>query len=97
MIWKIVKPMVDEVTLRKINILRGKEAIFQALLEKIPIENIPPEYGGQSMPLGESPEEQLLRDTMRHNQQLVKGDYSCGGRAANPPCPYCSFASARSY
>jgi hypothetical protein len=97
MIWNVVKPMVDEVTLRKITIVRGKKAIFQALLEKIPIENIPPEYGGQSMPLGESPQEHLLRDMMRHNQQLAMGDHSCGGRAANPPCPYCSFVPARSY
>ena len=28
MIWNVVKPMVDEVTLRKIRILRGKEEIF---------------------------------------------------------------------
>jgi hypothetical protein len=97
MIWNVVKPMVDEVTLRKINILRGKEAILEALLEKIPIENIPPEYGGQSVPLGESPQEYLLRDLVKHNNNLAAGDHSCGGRAANPPCPFCSFVSARSY
>merc|ERR1712232_453593 len=77
MIWNVVKPMVDEVTLKKINILRGKQQIFDALLEKIPIENIPPEYGGQSMPLGKSPEEQQLRALMRHNNGLAHGDYSC--------------------
>lgn len=97
MIWNVVKPMVDEVTLKKINILRGKNEIFEALLEKIPIENIPPEYGGQSVPLGESPEEHLLRDLMHHNNALASGDYSCGGRATNPPCPFCSFVPARSY
>ena len=28
MIWNVVKPMVDEVTLKKIRILRGKQEIF---------------------------------------------------------------------
>jgi len=57
-IWNVVKPMVDDVTKQKIKILRhGKEALTQALMEKIDIENIPPEYGGKSMPLGQSPEE----------------------------------------
>ena len=92
-----VKPMVDEVTLQKINILRGKEEIFNALLEKIPIENIPPEYGGQSMPLGHSPEEHALRELMQHNNAVAHGDFGCGGKAANPPCPHCSFRPERSY
>ncbi len=97
MIWNVVKPMVDEVTLKKINILRGKKEIFEALLEKIPIENIPPEYGGESVHLGESPEEELLHDLMHHNNALAEGDYGCGGRAADPPCRFCSFVPARSY
>lgn len=98
MIWNVVKPMVDEVTLKKINILRGnKEEVLEALLEKIDIKNIPSQYGGESMPLGESPQEHLLRDLMKHNNKLVAGDHSCGGRAADPPCPFCSFVPARSY
>lgn len=57
-IWNVVKPMVDDVTKKKIKILRyGKKAITEALMEKIDLENIPPEYGGTSMPLGQSPEE----------------------------------------
>jgi hypothetical protein len=57
-IWNVVKPMVDDVTKQKITILRyGNEGITKALQEKIDIENIPPEYGGKSMPLGQSPEE----------------------------------------
>ena len=75
MIWKVVKPMIDEVTLKKISIVRGKEAVFSALAEKIPVENIPPEYGGKSMPLGESPEENALRDLMRHNNALANGNF----------------------
>lgn len=60
-IWNVVKPMVDDVTKKKITILRyGKEAITRALAEKIDIENIPPEYGGKSCPLGQSPEERAF-------------------------------------
>lgn len=92
-----VKPMVDEVTLQKISIVRGKDAVFAALAEKIPIENIPPEYGGTSMPLGESPEEHALRDLIRHNNALANGDFSCGGKAGNPPCRFCSWGPVRSY
>ena len=67
-------------------------------MERIPIENIPPEYGGQSMPLGQSPEEDLMRRLMKHNAQLAAGDYSCGGRNGKPePCPFCSWKPARSY
>jgi len=97
MIWKIVQPWVDEVTLKKISIIRGKQEIFDALLEKISIENIPPEYGGTSVPLGESPEEYQLRDLMQHNNAVASGDLSCGGRDADPACHNCSLQLARSY
>ena len=97
MIWKVVQPMVDEVTLKKISIVRGKDAVFAALSEKIPVENIPPEYGGRSVNLGDSPEEHALRGLMAHNNALANGDFSCGGKAANPPCRFCSFAPIRSY
>lgn len=57
-IWNVVKPMVDDVTKKKITIMRyGKEAITKALEDKIDIGSIPPEYGGNSMPLGQAPEE----------------------------------------
>ena len=94
-IWKVVRPMVDEVTLQKISILRGKEEALEVLKENIPIENIPPEYGGTSMPLGESPEEIQLIAFMKHNNALAAGDRSCGGKQAG--CPYCSFVPARAY
>jgi hypothetical protein len=97
MIWNVVKPMIDEVTLKKIQILRGKEEIFQALMDKIPIQNIPPEYGGQSMPLGQAPQETLLRDLMRHNNNVAKGDHSCGGKNSTPPCRFCTWEPARGY
>jgi len=97
MIWKVIKPMVDEVTLRKISIVRGKDAVFAALAEKIPVQNIPPEYGGTSVPLGESPEEHALRDLMRHNNALANRDFRCGGKAVNPACKFCSWGPVRSY
>ncbi len=67
-IWNVVKPMVDDVTKQKITIMKyGQEAITKALMEKIDINNIPPEYGGRSMPLGQSPEEIKF---MKHFDQL---------------------------
>lgn len=70
-IWNVVKPMVDDVTKKKITIMRyGQEAITKALMEKIDIENIPPEYGGKSMPLGQSPEEIQF---MEHFAKLNNG------------------------
>jgi hypothetical protein len=97
MIWNVVKPMVDEVTLLKIRILRGKDEVFRELLEKIPIENIPREYGGKSVPLGQSPEEEFMRNLMQHNNNVANGDYSCGGRHASPPCKFCSWKPVRAY
>jgi hypothetical protein len=95
MIWNVVKPMVDDVTLQKISIVRGKHEVLEALKAKIPIENIPPEYGGKSMPLGQSPEERDMNDLMAHNNAVSNGDYACGGRAAN--CRFCSWGPVRSY
>ena len=97
MIWNVVKPMVDEVTLEKVHILRGKEEIFEALLEQIPLENIPQEYGGQSCyKLGESPEEGLLRDWMQHNNDMAQGQ-TCRYIQAGEGCRFCNFTLARNY
>ncbi|KAL3908495.1 MAG: hypothetical protein SGILL_008458 [Bacillariaceae sp.] len=95
MIWNVVKPMVDEVTLQKISIVRGKDQVYEALNAKIPAENIPPQYGGKSVPLGESPEEQAMRELMAHNNALARGDYSCGG--CQGKCRFCSWGPVRSY
>lgn len=101
-IWNVVKPLVDEDTLKKVYILRGKKEIFNALSENIEVENIPPEYGGTSMPLGEAPEEQLLWSLVRHNNALGQG-FHCQGCASRDPsgcgesCQFCSFRYARSY
>jgi CRAL/TRIO domain len=95
MIWTVVKNFVDPVTLEKISIVRGENAIKEALLKRIPIENIPPEYGGTSMPLGLSPEEQKLKAFMIHNLMVANGTSDCGGIKGN--CPFCSWVPSRSY
>lgn len=87
--------MVDEVTLKKIYILRGKKEIFNALSERIPVENIPPEYGGTSVPLGQAPEELLLWEFIRHNNAKDCGHSECAG--VEGKCQYCTFQYARSY
>lgn len=94
-IWSVVKNFVDPVTLEKISIVRGEKAIKAAMLERIPIENIPPEYGGTSMPLGLSPEEQKLKAFMIHNLMVANGTSQCQGFAGN--CPFCTWVPARSY
>ncbi|KAL7566840.1 hypothetical protein ACA910_021340 [Epithemia clementina (nom. ined.)] len=95
MIWRIVKPWIDEATLQKIFILRNKDEIRRCLQDKIPPHQLPREYGGQSpYPLGYSPEERELARLMAHNNRLAAGDYSCGGAG---PCPFCTWAPPRSY
>ena len=61
-IWNAVKGWVDDVTKQKIKIIKSGnlQSITNALLEKIELHNIPPEYGGTSMPLGQSPEEEVF-------------------------------------
>lgn len=61
-IWNVVKTMIDEVTREKVVMVRGKKAILEALQVRIPLENIPEEYGGLSE--GSAPEETLLHDLM---------------------------------
>lgn len=97
MIWNVVKGFVDEVTLEKISIVRGAGQVTKALEEKIDIENIPPEYGGKSMPLGQSPEEESLRRFMEHNNQRAINPNYCKGTNGNPPCKFCTWSYARSY
>lgn len=65
MIWNTVKQMVDEVTRQKVIIVGGnKKKILEALAEKIPMENIPEEYGGESV--GMSKEETTLFNLMAY-------------------------------
>ena len=66
-IWTVVKPLLDEVTLKKIWVLRRGEDVFAALRVRISEDMIPPEYGGGSMGLGYSPEEKMLYDQVMYN------------------------------
>lgn len=95
LIWNVVKPWVDPVTLEKIFILRGAE-VQNALLQHIAPENLPPEYGGTSMPLGQAPEERLLWELMEHNNNNNnnKSGNVCGGPSV---CRFCAWRPARSY
>lgn len=93
--YSVVKQWVDPVTLEKIKILRGKEEIRQNMELRIPLDQLPPEYGGQSAPLGQSVEEKTLRELITHNNAIAAGDYSCGGVSGG--CRFCNFVPARAY
>ncbi len=74
LIWRrVVAPLVDPATLVKVrvvdsNTLHNPYAIRDALMQTIPIENIPREYGGLSdIPIGFSPEEQMFRALIDQN------------------------------
>jgi CRAL/TRIO domain len=114
LIWRAISPMVDESTLQKIVIVRGsQEEIYASLLRHIPAENIPPEYGGTSVPLGQAPEEETLFNLVRHNNAVwaaASANPSTAaamvGVCAQPcdpathqhwSCPFCTWVPARSY
>jgi hypothetical protein len=59
LIWKVVAPMLNENTRRKINIL-GRD--YKPMLEYIDTENLPTQYGGSdTSALGSSPEEDIFK------------------------------------
>lgn len=104
LIWNVVRPIVPESTLKKIFILRGKDAILSHLAEHIPMEHIPQEYGGSSrIRLGQSPEEEQLTNLMEHNLSLANQKVPvCQGCSQHKhvdqwPCHICSWTPARSY
>ena len=95
-IWKIITPLLDPVTLTKVRVVessnRDPQAVRNALLERIPLENIPREYGGQSpIPLGCSPEEQLLQELMNHNNYHIYSFSQMGMRHQGYGCQFCSY------
>ncbi|CEG41519.1 sec14 cytosolic [Plasmopara halstedii] len=59
MIWRMVKPMIDPVTREKVHMLKGS-AILKELETLIDLENIPSDFGGESVALGDSEEEHAL-------------------------------------
>lgn len=91
----VVKQWVDSATLEKISILRGKEEIRHNMESRIPLDQLPPEYGGQSAPLGQSEQEKTLRELIMHNNEIADGNYTCGGVKGG--CRFCNFAPARAY
>lgn len=66
LIWKLVSPLLNPKTRERIHVLRGQKDISKALLEFIPPENLPVEYGGTCACEGgcttHSPEEIDLRE-----------------------------------
>ncbi|KAF1772849.1 PH domain-like [Phytophthora cactorum] len=59
MIWRMVKPMIDPVTREKVHMLKGS-AILKELETLIDLENIPSDFGGEGVALGDSDEEHAL-------------------------------------
>ncbi|RLN48539.1 hypothetical protein BBJ29_003584 [Phytophthora kernoviae] len=59
MIWRMVKPLIDPVTREKVHMLKGS-AILRELETLIDLENIPSDFGGEGVALGDSTEEHTL-------------------------------------
>lgn len=104
MIWRLIRPVVAKSTLNKIFILRGEEEIKRKLRENVPLDQIPREYGGTSpIPLGESREEKLLAELVKHNNRLAAQKQAvCSGctndlHSADWPCRFCRWTPARRY
>ena len=112
LIWKTIRPLIDTSTLERIHILRRSNShnnnhpneILQQLVKHIPIEHIPPQYGGTSAPLGQSPQERILQQFIEHrNSVLMHQNRSiCDNCDPNVdskqwPCQFCRFRPARSY
>jgi hypothetical protein len=96
-LWKMITPILDPVTIEKVRVVYSSKydnlAIRNALVERIPMENIPREYGGASkIPLGFSPQERLLRELMNHNNFHVSWDLRMGRLQHDPCCRFCNFS-----
>ena len=107
LIWKTIRPIIDPSTLERIHILRrnspNKNEVLQNLLKHIPMEHIPPQYGGSSPPLGYSPQERILQQFIDHRNSLRQQNRSicpsCDPHVDSKywPCPFCRFRPVRSY
>ncbi|KAG6975957.1 hypothetical protein JG688_00001880 [Phytophthora aleatoria] len=78
MIWRMVKPMIDPVTREKVHMLKGS-AILKELETLIDLENIPSDFGGEGVALGDSDEEHALAAHVRKYLLHVTraGDAAC--------------------
>lgn len=98
LIWSVVKPWIDPVTLDKIKILRGEEEVKRVLQERIPYDQLPRNYGGAetSPALGESQEMLYLSKWIAHNNEKAKNNNGeCPNNGGH--CPFCEWTPARSY
>ena len=78
-VWKLIKVFLDPVTLSKIHIVRGDAKIKAELLLHIDEDQLPQEYGGKSsLPLGQAPEENILRELV----EKLNTEGGAGGGAA---------------
>ncbi|ETV86433.1 hypothetical protein H257_01629 [Aphanomyces astaci] len=68
LIWRVVHTLVDPAVRKKITIVKESGDILTALSSRIPVENIPAEYGGLSV--GHSDEEVALRALADFNNNV---------------------------
>lgn len=68
--WSFIKMFLSQTVLDRVKVVRGGD-IGKVLSEHIDIENIPPVYGGLSVPLGHSPEEKMLSDVILKNNEVI--------------------------
>ncbi|RHY01341.1 hypothetical protein DYB26_011598 [Aphanomyces astaci] len=69
LIWRVVHTLVDPAVRKKITIVKESGDILTALSSRIPVENIPAEYGGLSV--GHSDEEVALRALADFNNNVA--------------------------
>jgi hypothetical protein len=97
LVFKVVRPLLDESTLKSIYVLRGQDEILENLSMYIAPDQIPADFGGAGKRLGASDEENEFRDLMTHNNAIGRGEKPCLGRYGNLPCKWCSWTLPRSY
>jgi CRAL/TRIO domain len=100
LIWNTIRPMIDASTLQRIHILRGWEEILHNLRKHIPLQHIPPIYGGTSVPLGYSPQEQILSQLIEHNTYVAStrtDRHNAHYPHDKSGCSLCEYTPVRSY
>jgi hypothetical protein len=70
MLWRVVKPMINENTQKKVRVLSAKET-FQGLCEFIEPDQIPEEYGGTLVYKNDQNEKVSVRDS-KHGSELER-------------------------
>ncbi|ETW04697.1 hypothetical protein H310_03855 [Aphanomyces invadans] len=82
-IWRVVQTLVGPGVRKKITLVKESDNVLDALRTRIPVENIPTEYGGLSV--GHSDEELALRALVDYNNNVpgiqhpfATGKFTCG-------------------